>query len=383
MSLQFIKTLTKTVEVNNQKSIILPRTTRYINEVNNRKFILHERRVGIERKISKGIILLKHILSIPDYSIVNKMKSDVDIYMYLLSIMDEIEKVFDPVISGIEVRNNHFVTHPKIMELFVSIRKKIPMYESLLNKTYFDWKNEKPLRLLFTDSSELNIDIIDNTIAYNRDVPNLNIYGIDPILLIMKFLKFRKIYKNDTLNDYIRKEVFDISIMNDIINQWLFNIYIAVFEKEKAFTILSQLNESDTKSLFLISNYEYKNFKKDYERILKLLQKKQIHSQKVFSTIEFNDGRKFKEHLKDVYNTVLFQNKLQYTYINILCIYQYLYFINLVYSYDSNESKRYKVEFNYTYRILKKLIATNRLKNTKLQNFVLTKFENLERVLYT
>ena len=382
MSIPFLKTLTRTAEINKQKPIILPRTTRYINEINKRKFILHERRVGIERKISKGVILLKHILSIPDYDIINRMKNDIDIYTYLLNIMGEIEKVYDPVISGIEVRNNHFVTNSKIMELFVSIRKKNQIYESLLNKSYFEWKDQKPLRLLFTDSSELNIDIIDNTIVYNRDIPNLNVYGIDPILLIMKFLKFRQIYKNDTLNDYIRKEIFDITIMDDIINQWLMNLYIAVFEKEKAFSILSKLNETDTKSLFIISNYEYNNFKKDYKEILDKLEKKQIPSQRVFSTIMFNDGREFKEHLQDVYNSVLFQNKLQYTYVNILCIYQYLYFINLIYSYDSNESKRYKTEFKYTYRILKKLIETNRLKNSKLENYVRYKFKELESILY-
>ena len=383
MSLQFIKNLTRTVEINNQKPIILPKTVRYINEINNRKFILHERRVGIERKISRGVILLKHILSIPDYNVINKMKNDIDIYTYLLSILEDMEKLYDPVISGIEVRSNHFVTKPSIMELFVPMRKQSKLYENLLNKTYFDWRKEKPLRLLFTDSSELNIDIIDNTIAYNRDIPNLNIYGIDSILLIMKFLKFRKIYRKDNLDEYIRKEIFDLSIMDDIINQWLFNLYIAVFEKEKSFSLLSQLNESDTKSLFIISNYEYKNFKKDYEGILKKIEKRQIPTQRVFSSIKFNDGREFKEYLKDVYDTVLFQNKLQYTYVNILCLYQYLYFTNLIYSYNSNESKRYKVEFRYTFRILKKLIETNRLKNTRLQKYVNFKLNKLESILHT
>ena len=382
MAISFIHSLTRTVEVNNQKPIILPKTTRYLGEINKRKFILHERRVGIERRISKGVILLKHILSIPDYDIIRKMKNDIEIYVYLLGIMGEMEKLYDPVISGIEVRHEHFTSSKRTMELFVSMRKENAMYEKLLNKTYFDWKNERPLRLLYTDSSELNIDIVNNVIEYNRDVPNLNIYGIDPILLIMKYLKFKQIYRNKNFNDYIREEVFDITIMDDIINQWLLNLYIAVFEKEKAFSILSKLNESDTKSLFIISNYEYRNFKKDYENILDKLEKRQIPTQRVFSSIFFNDGRELKEHLKDVYESVLFQNKIQYTFINILCSYQYLYFINLIYSYGSNESNRYKVEFKYTNRILNKLLSTNRLKNSRLNNYVNLKFENLEKVLF-
>ena len=381
--INFFQTLTRTMEVNRQKPIILIKPERYIGEVNNRKFITYERHYNIERKITKGIILLKHILSIPDYDIIKNLKSDTNIYAYLLEIIEDIEKVFDPVTSGIEVRYKHFTNNSNTMELFIPMRKKNNLYETILNKSYFEWKDEKPLRLLYTDSYELNIDIVENVFLYDRDIPDLNIYGIDPILLIMKYLKFKNIYINGTFNEYLRKEIFGISIMDDIINQWLFNVYISVLEKEKVFSILDKFNENETRNLYIISNYEYNNFKKSYETVLERLNKKQIPSQRVFSTIKFNDDREIKDHLKEIYDTVLYENKLQYTYINFLCLYRYIYLINIIYSYDSTESKRYKVEFNYIYKILKNLKISNRIKNTRLKNYVKIKFENLEKILYT
>ncbi len=182
---------------------------------------------------SRGLKLLRHILSLPDYDYLLSKNDNYDRYLdHLQYVRNDLIYVFDKTRRGSYYRRFFFKEGGPLAtnEYLVPIEDMNTMSVLPFHSNKWDeWKDVHPVRLWFCDTDEYSIELLTDQIAYRALPPESAIILIDVIGLILKyFIWINKQMKHETEQRaydtpqqyFLHKYVFD-QFHQDLTDCWL------------------------------------------------------------------------------------------------------------------------------------------------------------------
>ena len=174
-----------------------------------------------------GVSKLRHVLNMIDYKWVGS-RSLVDVYMnYLRHEKDLIDGVFSQVATGQHFKGLYVNSH-ETSEYLIPVDDSNTLSRLPMEDNWIYWRIVRPLSLHWTDTLELSFNVINSRIRYSKEPPTYNVYTLDSIALILKYIQWNRdgiseeFRPEDTLNQqlYIHKHVI-APLLYDLTDCWL------------------------------------------------------------------------------------------------------------------------------------------------------------------
>ena len=174
---------------------------------------------------SKGVQLLRGILSFVEIHYLDKYNNDFERYIkYLRFIQNDLVNIFDPVSIG-KIKTNCFIakTHYDVDEYIIPVKAvnvfdKYPFDKKWIN----NWERVKTVRLIDHDSDEYTLFMNNDQVRFKKTPPTLAMITIDPAMLGLQYYNYIK-YCPDKIKgqrEFIHHYVLD-SFFEDLLNIWL------------------------------------------------------------------------------------------------------------------------------------------------------------------
>ena len=206
--------------------------TRFVNTVNLKTEIFRSRFIRSGFVYTNGTNLLIHILNginIEEYKLID---SDIKRYTKLELYSDMIRNKFDPVYSQRSL-SGYFVENREVPEYILNCQIESPLLNLPINKGWELWQSYVPMRIIWHDSRELNLELWRYKIPFNYLRPTRMFYSLDIPLLLMRYIKYCE-YCTDhgipaTPEDYIQNHVVYFWF-DDLLRIWFTRIIMEMIE---------------------------------------------------------------------------------------------------------------------------------------------------------
>lgn len=234
-------------------SITLNKYELYVMNLNNRKKLRQDRLTKNTFIETNGIRLLKHILSLIDFNILDAMSIDIErLSNYFEPQKRVFDELFDPIHTG-KTFENMFVSSDNIYETkeyLVPIDSTNRLKQLPLDEDWNFWSSLRPLKILSCDTDEYTIDLRTGYIRYRDIPPFFMVIGIDSILLSFMYYKYRLAHPdiNYPMQRFLYEHVF-LNLMDDLQDIWLLNLMTDIVkniaEKNESVSVLKYSKSSD------------------------------------------------------------------------------------------------------------------------------------------
>ena len=186
--------------ITNSSPRLLPAWNEYVDNLETFQSQLMKRFILGTDHETKGIALLRYILSSIDYNYMQNQVSDFDIYtFYLRHIQEDIENKFEHTTLGTKFYNLFIDNHlGKIQEFIIPIEDISVTQRLPFDKSWDVWKYVRPVRYLAHDSTEFTQYMEADRIRFRNNPPTHGVVSIDVIALIFKYFKYMTISPNET-----------------------------------------------------------------------------------------------------------------------------------------------------------------------------------------
>ena len=206
--------------------------TRFVNTINLKLEIFKSRFIRSGFVYTNGTNLLINILNGIDIEGYKKIDSDIKRYNLLENYATQIRNKFDPVYSQKSL-NGYFVEDRNVPEYILNCQCSSPLLNLPVGKDWEYWQSYKPMRILWHDSKELNMELWRYKIPFTYLTPSRMFYSLDVPLMLMRYIKYCE-YCDDhgikaTPEDYIQDHIV-YSWFDDLIRIWLTHIVIDMIE---------------------------------------------------------------------------------------------------------------------------------------------------------
>lgn len=141
---------------------------------------------------TKGIAMLRYILSCADWNYLLKPGSDFNKYIYHVRfVKDDLENTFDHTTNGFRYFNCFTGTQlGKVQEFIIPVEDVTSASTLPFDKGWSYWKDIRPVRYLSHDSQEFTINIEKDVVRFYKEKPSYAIISIDVVALIFKYMKY-------------------------------------------------------------------------------------------------------------------------------------------------------------------------------------------------
>ena len=206
--------------------------TRFVNTVNLKAEILRSRFIRSTFVYNNGTNLLIHILNGIDLDKYKSMDSDIARYNNLEVYTAQIRNKFDPVYAQRSLAG-HFVENRDVPEYILNCQCASPLLNLPIGRDWESWQGYKPMRIIWHDSRELNLELWRYKIPFYYLKPTRMFYSLDVPLLMMRYIKYCE-YCDDhgvpaTPEDYIQDHVV-YAWFDDLIRIWFTHIIMEMID---------------------------------------------------------------------------------------------------------------------------------------------------------
>lgn len=225
----------------------------YIDTLTTRRLIVSERYKDMPGYPTPGVHLLMHVLAYADCHELAKIENDSERYVQsLMFIRDDLERIFDPVTTGI-IRHELFIatSTEKCTEIVIPVRCSDYRKDLPFDKGWSAWEKVRPLRLVETDSRELTFHTYQDKIKFRKSPPTRAIFTIDVIALVLQYVNFLATRAPDDeiipVNEYIHKYVLNDGLLKDLQDLWFRNRYLFLLKYPLAKAMSRQVIQESLK----------------------------------------------------------------------------------------------------------------------------------------
>lgn len=192
---------------------------------------------------SPGISKIRQILNAVDYKWIQN-RSHLDIYLnYLRYEKDVLDMIFSQVNTGQDF-HGLYVSGTTTSEYLIPVDDVDTFNRLPINESWIYWKYISPLKLHWTDTLELTFNVINSRIQYHKQQPVYNVYTLDTLALILKYIQWNREGKNEEIKpeDALTQQLF---IHKYIIAPLLYDLTDCWLLQAIAMTIQNQFNTTN------------------------------------------------------------------------------------------------------------------------------------------
>lgn len=179
----------RTMVTNNSVPFVTPKWSMYLAQM---EPIWKQRTAGIDKinDISTtGCELFKNMVNLIDARGMTPTMLDAEKHMRFINYSQQaMEALIDPLRSS-NVFRHHIINNRSTNEIFIPVRSdalRLPF-----GKPWSQWQHLRPVRMWYTDSEELTMDVITGRISYTTDQPKVVVYTVDVLMLANMWYKYK------------------------------------------------------------------------------------------------------------------------------------------------------------------------------------------------
>lgn len=272
-----------------------------------------------------GSRLLVDIIKLADLDNILSMGSPSDrLGEYLLPIAKDLEKPIDVRIGKHTTQSLFIRSKSPCFELMTLSRRKNPLSEIPFKAPYShpDWAKIQPLRIVDMGTMDLRFQVYSNQLMYDRHGPTHAVYSLDCVALVAKFVAYYRaqpqiINRDQTLLDFVHKEVIVPTLLRDSMAIWLRNIY------RQQLLSASPL-ESHTSTIWDVVNIDtigsdFTGAMIDINHLKNDLKSQAISAQTAMSSLLLGpDGEDFTSFYTQLWETTTTPNEQPYVWVDCL-----------------------------------------------------------------
>lgn len=323
--------------------IYMGKLEQYVTTLTTRRIqIVGQRYSQTPGRESRGVVLLRHALAFAEpQSIRERWSNDIDrIASGLLPIVDDIERLFDPVTTG-TLREEVFIARRAGLttEVLIPARSDDPLQRLPIGKGWAAWQYVKPIRIIDIQSNELTFNAYMDQIVFKHDQPPMAVFAIDVVALVMQYVKYLDLYNGappDTVQEYLHKYVLSDSLLEDLQNLWLRNRYLHMLKNpDVKITGNDDITASIYHGIYGYIGTQYTQAMEEVQRMIKRYQHGTTVPDRVLASFVVSDG-KLPAYVQQMRAATSIPNTRQHYWVELLRDLTWLHFVYHTYSLNTD-----------------------------------------------
>lgn len=243
---------------------------------------------------------------------------------HLVWINRDLEKPIDVRIGRYTTRSLFINSKTPCFELVTASRRQNPLAEIPFGMDYraSEWDSIQPLRISDMGVTDLRFQVYSDQLIYQRQGPTHAVYSLDCMALVAKFVSYYKaqtriLNLDQTILDFVHREVIVPSLLRDSLAIWLRNIYRQQF-------LLSSPMESSNSTMWDVVNIDtlgsdFNGAMADIFHLKEDLKKQSVTTNTVLASLLLgSDGKSFTDYYKDLYYTTSTPDEQPYVWVDCL-----------------------------------------------------------------
>lgn len=222
---------------------VMPHLKAYVETLNVSRGLISARYLNAPGDESPLVVLLRKILADADIPSLMRKPTDFACYSEILTYtVSQLNAIFNTVTTGlhfsrIAIRQSSGHTE----EFFIPVSCQDPFTDLPFDQGWDAWRNVRPLRMVDNDSQELTFATYQDQIVFSKQPPKRVVFTIDVVALVLQHVAFlRESEQAISEADYFHRYVL-VSLLQDLQDLWLANIYAALLENPTRFTSNTRL----------------------------------------------------------------------------------------------------------------------------------------------
>lgn len=296
-------------------SNILTHYNNYISTLVVRGALLKDRHYAFGGSETKGVTILKHILSLVDLKYLKSLPNDFERFTnYFDRVKRDWMEIYDNNATN-NVYKKTFITKKlyTCMEYLLPCECEDPLSLYPMDKDWSSWMTAKPLRCIDHNSNEYTTNILNDQIAFKILTPNYAVFTLDPILLGFMYFKYVEYTEQSEdvilpIQQFIHRYVID-KLMDDLQDIWLRNEIYRLFTLESSNDITKDhLSDSLVDQTYSYVGLQYETAMKEVWKKIQDIRTRKTKPEEFLHSIQLTNN--------NLVNYI--HNILQYTHIPFL-----------------------------------------------------------------
>lgn len=178
--------------IENSSPRLIPAWNQYVQAIETFKEPLYKRFMLATDHETRGITIMRYILSCVDWSYMKNHASDFDRYSFHVRfIKDDLENTFDHNTTGFRFFNTFTSKNlGRVQEFIIPVEDITSVTTLPFDKGWEHWIPVRPVRYLTHDSREFTLNVEKDVVKFTREQPNYAIIAIDVVALVFKYWKY-------------------------------------------------------------------------------------------------------------------------------------------------------------------------------------------------
>ena len=259
-----------------------------------------------------GFDLFRKILADANVDLMQSITSDVDRYAnYIRPILDELERIFDPVMRGLLSRSIFLdQTNRDAQEYIFPVHTISDLRHLPLDQGWEQWQHYRPFRMIYTDSRELSLNIHSGGIVFKEDPPTMAVFTINVPALVLQYARYRTDVPEDeqlAIESYLNKYVFKNGLLTDLIDNWLQLTFLNILQYPDIDDLdRSVVNASLSNNIYGYVGAQYVGGMLDIRDLVADTQNARIKPDRLLGSMKLlNESVAAKYHARNIHTQVL------------------------------------------------------------------------------